>query len=87
MRILRMEILIVFTDYYFATKAEKALKTATIKLQLIPTPAVLHHACGLCILCAKADLVQVLAVLKDARVTHSGVYEYDRAAKKCTKIT
>ncbi|SUP43660.1 DUF3343 domain-containing protein [Veillonella criceti] len=82
-----MELLIVFTDYYFATKAEKVLKAADIKLQLIPTPAVLHHACGLCILCAKDDLVRVLAVLKEARVSHSGVYEYDRAAKKCSKLT
>ncbi|MBS4913324.1 MAG: DUF3343 domain-containing protein [Veillonella sp.] len=45
-----MDILILFTDYYFATKAEEALQTAGIKVNLIPTPLVLKNTCGLCIL-------------------------------------
>lgn len=48
-----MENLIVFTNYYFAYKAEKMLQGEGIKLQLIPTPPALHNMCGLCILCAR----------------------------------
>lgn len=45
-----MDILILFTDYYFATKAEEVLQTEGIKVSLIPTPLVLKNTCGLCIL-------------------------------------
>lgn len=81
-----MESLIVFTNYYFAYKAEKLLLAEGIKLQLIPTPEALHNMCGLCILCAQADLARILDVLHEAHISHSGLYTYDRAAKKCTKL-
>ena len=81
-----MENLIVFTNYYFAYKAEKMLQAEGIKLQLIPTPPALHNMCGLCILCAQADLERILELLQAAHITHSGLYTYDRASKKCTKV-
>lgn len=90
-----MELLILFTDYYFATKAEQVLQAAGIKLRLIPTPPILNNTCGLCILIKPCDgdedvrielKNQILQSLKEANISHSGLYGYNRKTHECAKI-
>lgn len=91
-----MELLILFTDYYFATKAEQVLQAKGIKLKLIPTPPILNNTCGLCILIKPGDGAeeirmelknQILSILKGASISHSGLYSYNRKTHECEKVT
>ena len=91
-----MELLILFTDYYFATKAEQVLQAEGIKLRLIPTPPILNNTCGLCILVKPYDgdedvrmeiKKQILQLLKGANISHSGFYRYNRSTQECEKLT
>ncbi len=69
------DTVILFTDYYFGTKAEAVLQSQ-FPVKLIPTPPALHNACGLCLLLERKSLALVLAVLTKAKITYTGVYEY-----------
>lgn len=91
-----MELLILFTDYYFATKAEQVLQAEGVKLSLIPTPPILNNTCGLCILIRPYDddegicleiKNKILQILKGANVSHSGFYRYNRSTQECEKLT
>lgn len=86
-----MDILILFTDYYFATKADALLAKEGIKHQLIPTPTALDNTCGLCILLPKeqlhSSLLEVLTKLQQAHISHSGIYAYDKSRQVCERLT
>ncbi|WP_295787728.1 putative Se/S carrier-like protein [uncultured Veillonella sp.] len=92
-----LNTLILFTDYYFATKAESLLLEKSIAHSLIPTPLALQNTCGLCILltCSgesetdgtlSPSLVEVLELFKKAHISHSGLYAYDKKRQICEKI-
>ncbi|WP_288302032.1 DUF3343 domain-containing protein [Veillonella magna] len=82
-----MDTLIMFTSYYFATKAETLFKEKGLVMKLIPTPPQLHHACGLCILLKRVDLGMALGYMRDNGISHSGVYSYGGSAKDCVKLS
>lgn len=67
--------LFLFTDYYFATKAERILLEEGLGIQLVPTPKELSHACGLCILAYEREVEQILTLLVESHITHSGLYK------------
>lgn len=69
------DTVILFTDYYFGTKAETVLQSQ-FSVKLIPTPPALHNACGLCLLLERASLALVLAALAKEKISYTGVYEY-----------
>lgn len=71
-----MKVIVLFTSYYFADKADKVLMEAVISHQMIATPPALHHCCGLCVLFDKVHLKEVLLILQKEKVSHSGMYEY-----------
>ena len=81
-----MDRIILFTSYYFATKAEKVLEEAAISSRLIATPPALDEACGLCILFEHKDLEKVLDALLFGKISHSGIYEYQGPKAPVKKI-
>ena len=81
-----MDRIILFTSYYFATKAEKVLAEAAIPSRLIATPPALDEACGLCVLFKQKDLEKVLDALFRGKVSHSGIYEYQGPKAPVKKI-
>ena len=78
--------IILFTSYYFATKAENALMEAKQAIVLVATPESLHYACGLCILCHKDRLAKVLRLLIDRKITWSGIYRYENFSGPYEKL-
>ncbi len=81
-----MDRIVLFTSYYFATKAERALKDAGIAIRLIATPPVLHEVCGLCILFHHQDMEKVVEILLLSKISHSGMYEYGGTKVPVKKI-
>lgn len=81
-----MDTLILFTSYYFAAKAEKALQVGQVEVQLIPTPPALSSSCGLCLLLARQDLPRAAKLLVANRISHSGLYTYEGSNGVCSRI-
>ncbi|WP_298703692.1 DUF3343 domain-containing protein [uncultured Veillonella sp.] len=91
-----MDILILFTDYYLANKADALLAKSDIAYRLIPTPISLQNTCGLCILLKVEQLERtslwsvvrtVLGLFKEEQISHSGLYEYSKKNAICRKIS
>lgn len=78
--------LILFTSYYFASKMENLAKEARLSVQLIPTPASLSHACGMCIICQEEELSQLVSVMKQNGISHSGIYQFNGPHQKVYKL-
>ena len=81
-----MNRIALFTSFYFATSAEKAMRKAAIPTRLISTPPALKHACGLCLLFGSEHLADFLAALRENNISHSGIYTYDGPTGKSEKI-
>ena len=79
------DTVILFTDYYFGTKAEAVL-SPRFNVKLIPTPPALHNACGLCLLLERSSLKDACQKLADEKISYSGVYEYLRPQVERPKI-
>lgn len=81
-----MDRIALFTSFYFATEAEKAMRKAEISVRLISTPPALESACGLCLLFHSADLETFLEELRSHNISHSGIYTYNGPRGNCQKI-
>lgn len=78
--------LILFTSYYFATKAEKYLKENGVTIKLIATPPQLNDCCGLCILLAEEDIERAKELMVKGKISHSGIFTYSNTKEGCHKL-
>lgn len=68
---------ILFTSYYFATKAERELKALGEQVCIAATPEALHHACGLCLLSYRKDMARLIEEMKALQISWTGLYEFE----------
>lgn len=80
-----MNRLILFTSFYFATKAEKVLQPL-FAVKLIPTPPQLDACCGLCLLCEAEALTQILETLRAQKISYFGIYTYEGVHAPCERV-
>lgn len=78
--------LIVFSDFYFATKAERDLQMARFSCKLYPLPPTIHSSCGLGIRFSAVDLGALLQTLQKNQITWSAIYEYTGSRDSARKI-
>lgn len=78
--------LLYFSDLYFANKAEMLFIEYGLKIQLIPTPEQLSHACGICILLLKDDLTNALELMRKHHISWTGVYVYINRKERLEKL-
>ena len=71
-------ILILFSSYYFADKADKALAIHGVIHQLMPVPPELSSACGLAIGVAELYMEDVLRIFEEHKITPSHIYYYEK---------
>jgi len=62
------DLVLIFNSIHRVMKAERVLKDASASILLIPVPRQLSSDCGLAIRVPADDLVDVLAVLRDAQL-------------------
>ncbi len=79
------DIIILFTSYYFADKTDKVLTKENIDHKLMATPVELSEICGLCVRIKPVLLIQTLEILKQYKISYSGIYTYEKG-KPCEKI-
>lgn len=72
------KILILFSSYYFADKADKTLWQCKIPHQLIPVPPELSSACGLSIGLKEEYINEVLGIFEVEKITPSHMYYYEK---------
>lgn len=73
-----MKVLILFSSYYFADKADKALAIHGVIHQLMPVPPELSSACGLAIGVAESYMEDVLRIFEEHKITSSHMYYYEK---------
>ncbi len=71
-------ILILFSSYYFADKADKMLGDHGIPHQLMPVPPELSSACGLAIGVEEQYMEHVLKIFEVKKITPSHMYYYEK---------
>lgn len=71
-------ILILFSSYYFADKADKALAIHGVIHQLMPVPPELSSACGLTIGVAESYMKDVLTIFEEHKISPSHMYYYEK---------
>ena len=72
------KVLVLFSSYYFADKADKALAIHGVIHQLMPVPPELSSACGLAIGVAELYMEDVLRIFEEHKITPSHMYYYER---------
>ena len=72
------KLLIVFTSYYFGDKADKILTELEVTHQLMATPPELHDMCGLSVQIDPTIVDGVLTILKDYKISTSGLFWYEK---------
>ncbi len=70
-------ILIRFESAHQALKAERVLKTCSLKCRMIPVPRSLSPDCGIALQIARELKEQAEAVLLDRSVQFEGFYELE----------
>lgn len=73
-----MKVLILFSSYYFADKADKALAIHGVIHQLMPVPPELSSACGLAIGVAESYMEDVFRIFEEHKITPSHMYYYEK---------
>ncbi len=71
-------ILILFSSYYFADKADTMLGQYKVPHQLMPVPPELSSACGLAIGVAESYMEDVLRIFEEHKITPSHMYYYEK---------
>ena len=74
----RKKVLILFSSYYFADKADKTLGQYKVPHQLMPVPPELSSACGLAIGVEAQYMEHVLKVFEVKKITPSHMYDYEK---------
>ena len=72
------KILILFSSYYFADKADKTLGQYKVPHQLMPVPPELSSACGLSIGIKEEYIEEVLRIFEVEKITPSHMYYYEK---------
>lgn len=72
------KILILFSSYYFADKADKTLGQYKVPHQLMPVPPELSSACGLSIGIKEEYIEEVLRIFEVEKITPSHIYYYEK---------
>ena len=72
------KLLIVFTSYYFVDKADKVLIELDVPHQLMATPPELYDMCGLSIEIDPSIVEQVKVILKEHKISTSGLFWYEK---------
>ena len=72
------KILILFSSYYFADKADKTLGQYKVPHQLMPVPPELSSACGLSIGIKEEYIEEVLRIFEVEKITPSHMYCYEK---------
>ena len=72
------KLLVVFTSYYFGDKADKVLTELEVPHQLMATPPELNDMCGLSIQIEQSIVEQVQAILKEHKISISGLFWYEK---------
>ena len=72
------KILILFSSYYFADKADKILGHYKVPHQLMPVPPELSSACGLSIGINEECIEEVLRIFEVEKITPSHMYYYEK---------
>ena len=72
------KILILFSSYYFADKADKTLGQYKVPHQLMPVPPELSSACGLSIGVQEEYIEEVLRIFEVEKITPSHMYYYEK---------
>ena len=72
------KLLVVFTSYYFGDKADKVLTELEVPHQLMATPPELNDRCGLSIQIEPSIVEQVQAILKEHKISMSGLFWYEK---------
>ena len=76
------KILILFSSYYFADKADKTLGQYKVPHQLMPVPPELSSACGLSIGVQEEYIEEVLRIFEVAKITPSHMYYYEKGKNR-----
>lgn len=72
------KLLIVFTSYYFGDKADKVLTELEVPHQLMATPPELDDMCGLSIQIDVDIVEQIQIILKEHKISISGLFLYEK---------
>lgn len=72
------KLLIVFTSYYFGDKADKVLTELEVPHQLMATPPELDDMCGLSIQIESNIVEQAQTILKEHKISISGLFLYEK---------
>ena len=72
------KLLIVFTSYYFGDKADKVLIELDVPHQLMATPPELYDMWGLSIEIDPSIVEQVKVILKEHKISTSGLFWYEK---------
>ena len=72
------KLLVIFTSYYFGDKADKVLTELEVPHQLMATPPELNDMCGLSIQIEQSIVEQVQAILKEHKISTSGLFWYEK---------
>lgn len=72
------KILILFSSYYFADKADKTLGQYKVPHQLMPVPPELSSTCGLSIGVQEEYIEEVLRIFTVEKITPSHMYYYEK---------
>ena len=72
------KVLVIFSSYYFADKADTILGQYKVPHQLMPVPPELSSACGLAIGVAESYMEDVLRIFEEHKITPSHMYYYEK---------
>ncbi len=80
------ERLIVFDSIHQALRAEKTLRNAGVRFELIPTPREISASCGQSITLTTAELAVAIAIISREIISYRAVYTSDFSQRIFEKL-
>ena len=80
------KVLVLFSSYYFADKADKILGQYKVPHQLMPVPPELSSACGLSISVREEHIEEVQRIFTVEKITPSHMYYYEKGKEPITYV-
>ena len=80
------ERLIVFDSIHQALRAEKTLRNAGVRFELIPTPREISASCGQSITLTIAELAVAIAIISLEIISYRAVYTSDFSQRIFEKL-